>query len=74
MANTDSGNERDLHSPRDIAREYKIKFFPLKKAIEAGRVPHVRIGRSTYIIRSHFQRWLDEESGARNSSRGEKSA
>jgi hypothetical protein len=64
MTIPENSRARDPLTPRETAREYRMKLAPLKEAIEAGRVPHVKIGRATYLIRSVFERWLESEAEA----------
>ena len=54
-----------LARPKDIAREFGIQYAPLLKAIDSGRVPHIRIGRSRYVLRSQFRSFLEHEAEGR---------
>jgi hypothetical protein len=54
----------DIRRPKEIAKEYRMKFAPLKEAIEDGRVPHIKLGRAIYLVRSVFEKWLETEAAA----------
>jgi excisionase family DNA binding protein len=45
----------------ETARAYRIKLKPLKQAIDDGRVPHIKLGRAIYLVRSVFEKWLETE-------------
>ena len=57
-----------LVTPRDLVRQYRIKYSPLLKAIDEGRIPHIRIGRTRYIMPSKFRAFLERESANKKST------
>jgi excisionase family DNA binding protein len=47
----------------EAARIARVGSQAIRKGIKAGRIPHVKFGRSILIPKSAFLRWLDQCGG-----------